>query len=105
MLLGGCATTKVVSSWSAGGDQTQTTKSIFVVSLMGGKYTGIQQMFEDDVVATLQNNGVNATSSIAKYGPAAFNGMKQEDILAKISSTGSTSVPIVSLLDKKKDLV
>jgi|GEM_PF-2481018 len=104
LLAAGCASTRVVSTWVQSGDQSASMQNVLVVSLMGGRFTGIQQQFETDAVAALQKNGVNAISSIDRFGPAAFENMKQEDMLAKMVSTGSTSILIISLLDREKTL-
>ena len=104
LLTVGCASTKVLTSWSLSGDNNQSMKKVLVIGMMGGKFTGAQYQFENDAVAALQESGVAAISSMAQYGPATFNGMTQEDIFKKITSEGVTSVLFISLLDREKQL-
>lgn len=104
VMLGSCTSAKLVSTWSAPNPGNAMNK-VLVISLMGGKYVGIQQQFENDVVKHLGAVGVSAVSGISVFGPKEFQGMTEAEVTSKVNGSGFTGVMLISLLDKSKELV
>lgn len=62
-----------------------------------------REKMEDHVVGDLIDLGYNAVSSLNEFGPKSFEGLKEEDAIAKLQNSGADAVITVVLLDKEKE--
>ena len=58
---------------------------------------------EEHIVADLKVLGYDATCSCTEYGPKAFENMKEEDAIKKLTGGGIDAVLTIVLLDKTKE--
>lgn len=103
LFLGGCNTTKVISSWKGPNASLRSYNKVLVIGLMDAKERGLREEIENKLVATFNSEGIAAGSSYSEYGPKAFVGLTEQEALSKINDSGYDAAFIVVLLDKSKE--
>ena len=58
---------------------------------------------ENHLAGDLTDLGYNAVSSLALFGPKSFEGMKEDEAVAKLQSGGADALITIVLLDKEKE--
>lgn len=101
--LGGCNSTRVISSWKSPDASLRSYSKVLVIGLMDAKERGLREEIENKLVATFNSEGIAAGSSYAEYGPKAFVGLTEQEALDKINNNGYDAAFIVVLLDKSKE--
>ena len=103
LLLTGCTTTKITSSWKAQNVEAKQYKKIMVLGLILDTDRSLQEKMEAHLVGDLKDKGHNAVSSLSEYGPKAFTGMKETEAINKLKESGVDAVITIVLLDKEKE--
>ena len=103
LLLTGCTTTKITSSWKAQNVEAKKYQKIMVLGLILDTDRSLQEKMEAHLVGDLKDKGYNAVSSLSEYGPKAFTGMKETDAINKLKESGVDAVITIVLLDKEKE--
>lgn len=103
MLMSGCETTRVVSSWKAPDASLRSYNKILVIGIMDAKERGLREEIENNLVAIFTNEGIAAGSSYSEYGPKAFSGLTEDQALKSIEDNGYDAAFIVVLLDKTRE--
>lgn len=103
LMVAGCTTSKITSSWKAENTVPQKYNKILVLGLIREADRTIQENMENHLVGDLQELGYNAVSSLKEYGPKAFDKMDEELALGKIKNSGVDAVITIVLLDKQKE--
>jgi hypothetical protein len=103
LIIAGCATSKITSSWKAKDAAPQKYNKIMVLGLIRTADRTIQENMENHMVGDLKDLGYNAVSSLQEYGPKAFDKMDEETAVAKLKDSGVDAVITIVLLDKEKE--
>ncbi|EDM36714.1 hypothetical protein PBAL39_25640, partial [Pedobacter sp. BAL39] len=102
--LASCGTsTHLLNSWIAPENKTQQYKKVLVIGLIGPRDRDLREIIENTMVQSLKAQGINAGSAYAEYGPKAFEDLKEQEALKKISDKGYDGAFTIALLDKKKE--
>lgn len=103
LVLLGCSTSRITSSWKVENTTPQKYNKIMVLGLIKETDRSMQEGMENHLVGDLQALGYNAVSSLREYGPKAFENMNEEAAINKIRDNGVDAVLTVVLLDKEKE--
>lgn len=98
----GCASTKLVSSWTQEGFSGPTLKKVLVLAVV--KDDLHRRLYEDSFVDTLQASGVEAVASHTLV--ATLDGSKEQNkqrVQQAVSQASADSVLIASLVAVEKD--
>ncbi|HVS92044.1 MAG TPA: hypothetical protein VHE59_08445 [Mucilaginibacter sp.] len=103
VLMMGCATSKITSSWKAPDAVPQRYNKIMVLGLIRTADRTLQENMESHMVGDLRALGYNAVSSLQEYGPKVFDGMDEQTAMNKLKNSGVDAVITIVLLDKEKE--
>ncbi len=103
LLLFGCNSSKITSSWKAQQVAADKYKKILVLAMIPEKDRLLQERMEQHFVGDLTNLGYTAISAMQQYGPKAFENLDEKSILDKIKSSGVDAVITIVLLNKEKE--
>jgi hypothetical protein len=104
LLFWGCGTTShITSSWKASGVGQKKYKKIVVLGLIRDADRTVREKMEQHIVGDLKELGYNAVCSCDEYNPKAFEGMNENQAIAKLRNSGVDAVLTVTLLDKQKE--
>ncbi|MCD7938012.1 MAG: hypothetical protein LUG98_14235 [Tannerellaceae bacterium] len=103
LIFTGCGTsTKLTSSWSVNNPPADLMNKVLVVGVMADREERVKT--EQAMVSELKKYGINANSAFDLFGPRGFNGVEEEEIASRLRGSDYTSVMIVSLINKDKEL-
>ncbi len=97
-----CNTTKITSSWSVQNPPSDIMNKVLVVAVMVDREQ--KDKIEHSMVEELQKSGIDAHSALDMFGPKSFSGNNEEELTNKLRGSQFTSVMIVSLVNKEKNL-
>jgi len=103
MLAFGCSTSRITYSWKAQDSSPQKYRKLLVLGLVRDADRSMQARMEDHLVGDLKRLGYVATSSLAEYGPNAFEGMDEVTAVKTLKNSGVDAVITIVLLDKEKE--
>lgn len=103
LLLAGCSSTRITHNWQSTITSSNDYKKIIVLAMLKNNDRDFREKMEDHVVGDLIDLGYNAVSSLNEFGPKSFEGLKEEDAIAKLQNSGADAVITVVLLDKEKE--
>lgn len=103
LLLAGCTSTKITSSWKAQNVVAKQYNKILVLGLIRDTDRSLQEKMEAHLVADLKENGYNAVGSLSEYGPKAFSNMTETEAVNKLKASAVDAVITIVLLDKQKE--
>lgn len=98
-----CSSTRITHSWQANDVVTKEYKKIIVIALLKNNDREFREKMEGHIVGDLIDLGYNAVASINEFGPKSFEGLKEEEAVAKLKSSGADAVITVVLLDKERE--
>lgn len=75
---------------------------MLIVSVMTDRE--VMDKTEHAMVGELKTHSINAVSSLDLFGPKRFKGLTEDQVVETLKDSGYTSVMLVSLLDKEKEL-
>jgi hypothetical protein len=104
LLIMACNTSKITSSWKAENVQPVKYKKILVLGLINDPDGTIRVAMEANIVSNLKDLGYIAVCSCDEYDSKAFENMKEQEALAKLTHGGVDAVLTVVLLDKTKEM-
>ena len=102
-LITGCNTSKITSSWKAKDVQPKEYSKILVLGLINEPDRTVRQKMEEHIMGDLRDLGYDAVCSCDEFNPKAFENMKEQEALAKLSNSGIDAVLTIVLLDKQKE--
>ncbi len=102
LVMTGCNSTRLASSWSVSNPPADLMNKVLVVGIMADREERVKT--EQAMVNELRQFGINAGSAFDMFGPRGFNGVSEEEIAERLRGSDFTSVMIVSLVDKNKEL-
>lgn len=103
ILVTGCSTSKITTSWKAQNVVPGDYNKIMILSLIRESDRSIQQKMENHLAGDLKELGYNALSSLEEYGPKAFDKMDEKDAIATLRNSGIDAIITIVLLDKQKE--
>jgi len=103
LIVSGCSTSRITSSWKAENTTPQKYKKILVLGVIRENDRRIQENMEAHFVNDLKSLGYNAVSSLQEYGPKAFDKIDEDNAIAKLKNSGVDAVITIVLLDKEKE--
>jgi hypothetical protein len=93
----------ITSSWHAENSNKKSINKVLVLAIDNNKDRSIRVKLENHLVNDLIKRGIEASSSIEKYGPLFLSGLQESEALNKIKGQGFDAVLTVVLLDKEKE--
>ncbi|RFM29704.1 hypothetical protein [Deminuibacter soli] len=109
LLLQSCSSsTKLTNSWAAQesgtNHNTPKIKKVMVLAMFNNASNmSLRTNMEKELVRDLKAYRVDAVGALQTYGPKAFDGLTENQALAKLRESGSDAVLTVRLLDKNKE--
>jgi hypothetical protein len=103
VLMTGCSTTSVTSSWKADNAQIRKYDKILVIGIMSDSNRDLRAKMEQELVLDLRDKGITASSAYDVYGPVAFKRMTEQQVNDQIKKKGYDGVITISLLNKSKE--
>lgn len=103
LIVVGCATSKITSSWKAKDAAPRKYNKILVLGLIRTADRTIKENMEDHMAGDLKALGYNAVTSMKEYGPKAFDQMDEQTAMNKIKNSGIDAVITIVMLDKEKE--
>ena len=102
--LSACETSShITSSWKAENAQPVPYKKVVVMGLIRDTDRSLREKMEQHIVDDLRSMGYNAVCSCQEYDPRSFEGLTEEQAIAKLKNAGVDAVVTVVLLDKRKE--
>lgn len=102
-LLAACSSSKVTNVWKAPDAQPGAYSKVMVLSLVKDSDHALRERMESHFVGDLTALGYNAVSSYQLYGPKALQGLKEEQAIEKLKSSGADAIITIVLLDKARE--
>jgi hypothetical protein len=103
LVIAGCASSRVTTSWKAAGINPERYHKILVVGLIQDKDRSLQEQMEQHLAGDLARLGYSGVSALKEYGPKAFVNMDEKQSLERIKNSGVDAVITIILLDKEKE--
>jgi hypothetical protein len=103
LLISGCRSSQITSSWKAPETRPQSYSKILVLALVRDNDRQLQESMEKHLAGDLQNMGHTAISSLQEFGPKAFDNTEEEEALKQLRGSGFDAVVTIVLLDKEKE--
>ena len=103
VLISGCASSKITSSWKQPAAVAQKPMKIMVIGVIKESDRSIQENMENHLVGDLEKLGYTAVSSLKEYGPNSFKKSDTAAAILKLKNSGVDAVLTIVLLDKEKE--
>lgn len=104
LVLFGCNSTSIVSSWKPDNSTTLSMRKVLVVGLMGNERE-LRENTERAIAQMLTQNGINAVPGIVAMGvPPANMKQNKERIDKELKDNNYDGLVIISLLNKERDI-
>jgi hypothetical protein len=104
LILTGCSTSQITSSWKNAGVPPQKFDPVMVVGIMNDADSSLCRKMEQQFAGKLKELGYNAFSSIAVYGPKEYNNIQEEEVFKLIYNRDICAVITIELLQKQKEV-
>jgi hypothetical protein len=102
LLLASCSSTHITSSWKNDHFTPTTYAKILVVAMIPDNERNIQQAMEKSMVEELHRKGYAAVSAFQEFGPRAFQGLKESDVLAKVKGDSADALITISQINHSR---
>ncbi len=103
ILVMGCHTSKITTSWKGSNLISYQYDKILVLGLIKDNDRLLQENMENHFIGDLKNLGYHSISALKEYGPKAFNKMDEETAISTLQNSGVEAILTIVLLDKKKE--
>jgi hypothetical protein len=104
LLLWSCGSTSyITSSWKAPGATVRKYKKVVVLGLIREADRTVRERMEQHIVDDVKDLGYEAVCSCEEYNPRAFEGLNEQQAIAKLRNSGVDAVLTITLLDKEKE--
>ena len=95
--------THITSVWKSTDVNQNHYSKILVIGIIREADRRIREGMETHMVGDLKDLGYDALSAYDKYGPKAFDGLNEKEVIEKLHNDSIDAVITVVLLDKKKE--
>ncbi len=103
VLLVACSSSRITNTWKAENVQPIYYKTILVLALINDPDKSIRADMEAKLVANLKELGYTAICSCDEFGRESFEGMTEQEALAKLTNNEIDAVLTTVLLNKTKE--
>lgn len=103
LLLASCSSTNVTNSWQDKNIEQSSFRKVMVLAMLPDKDRALKQQMENEMVDDLTKRGYAAVSAYAEYGPKAFEGLTEKQVLQQLDRNRIDGVITVSLLNTEKE--
>lgn len=103
LILAGCSSSKVTSSWKEPENSRNRINKILVVGLFDSQDKVVRAEMEKQLADELKANGINAVTAYNLYGPKYFQDLSEKEVLKKINGNNIDAVITINLVDKNKE--
>ncbi len=101
LLLAACSSTNVTNSWKDKNVESASFRKVLVVAMVPESQRNLRQEMENEMVEDLTKKGYSAISSYAEYGPKAFAGMNEKQVLQQLDKNKVDGVITIGLQNKE----
>lgn len=105
ILLAGCASAKITSSWTAPSAGATNYKKIMVVSMIQNEDSIMRHKMEEHMTNDLRSLGYSAVSFNEQFQPGELKDMRYDSVRARLLNLGIDGVITINLLAKEKESV
>ena len=107
VMLAACKSSHITSTWKAKSTTESRYNKILVLGLIREDDRRLQEKMEDHMAGDLKMLGYQAVTSVAEYGPKAFENLSESEALAKLKNSDIDAVITIVLVNKtvEKDFV
>lgn len=96
--------THITSSWNnPDSAAVRPLQKVMIVALLPDRDRDLRQRIEQEVATKLAMEGFVTVSAFTQFGPQAFEGKKEKEVLESFAKAGVDGVMTISLLDKEKE--
>lgn len=103
LLIAGCHTLQITSSWKQENLTPKKFQKIVVLGLIREQDRSMREQMEEHMVADLREAGYNAVSSEGEFGPKAFENINEEAAIQKLQYCDVDGVITIVLLNKSTE--
>ncbi len=105
LLLAGCSSSRITSSWSQPEISPRPFGKLLVLSLVPAKDRQIRQSLEDHMAGDLKDLGYPVVTASDEFGPGSFENLKEKEALDLLRERGIDGVITIVLLDKQMETI
>ncbi len=103
LLMAGCSTSRITSSWKASNLQPKKYNKILVLGLIREPDRMVREKMEEHLVGDLKDLGYNAVCSCEEFSSKTFENVNEQEAIRKLNGGGIDAVLTIVLLDKSKE--
>ena len=100
-LFAACTSSKITSTNAPQNNEQKNFYRVLVLGLVKSDDTQLQAKMENHLAGDMKALGYSVVTSLGEYGPRAFKGMTEEQVLAKLKGSNIDAVVTIVLLNKK----
>lgn len=102
LFFAGCNTSRLTTSWVSPQVDRQGAhfNKVLVIGLLSAKNRAVKVNMENELARGLNNMGIQAVTATNVYGPMAFRGMNERQVLRSLRGDGIDGVITIALIDK-----
>lgn len=106
LVAAGCSTSRLTTSWAApqAVQNGRHFNKVLVLGLLSNKNRAAKVDMENALARNLRAINVNAVTATDLYGPFAFKGMNERQVLRRLRSEDIDGVITIALIDKNTSL-
>ncbi|MEO5563531.1 MAG: hypothetical protein ABIR18_08850 [Chitinophagaceae bacterium] len=101
LILAGCTTTQITSTWRNPEPLPVTVDPILIIGVMNEQDSNLCRKMEERFAASLNTLGYHAASSISEYGANAFDALNEEEPFKFLYRTRFKTIITIELLNKE----
>lgn len=100
--LAGCSTSRLTTSWVSPQAQNEGKhfNKVLVLGLMSNRNRAAKVNMETFLANDLRKIGVNAITSTDLYGPMAFRGMTEKEVIRSLNRNDVDGIVTIAMIDK-----
>ncbi|HVZ56327.1 MAG TPA: hypothetical protein VG870_06675 [Chitinophagaceae bacterium] len=103
LVLLSCSTVRITHTWKKEDLAAKKVSRILVLGILKDKDQSLQEKMENHMADDLRAAGFTVQTSMKEYGPKAFEGLGEAEVLGKLENSGFDAVITIVLLDKSRE--
>ena len=103
LFMAACSSTNITNSWKDENVSASNMKKVMVLAMLPEKERTLRQQMENEMVDDLRKQGYTAVSSFEEFGPKAFEGMKEKEVMNELRNSNVDGVITIGLLDTEQE--